>query len=63
MPECMLEALVINLEENGYVDYQRSYDKSSNYKIKINNLNFYGIMHVEENFDWIMQVENFFKYI
>ena len=48
MPAHMDEALVSNLEEDEYVDYERKGGRNSDYKINVDLPKFYGRMHIVE---------------
>ena len=50
-------------EEENTEDYDKRHGKSSEYKINIDIVDFYGGMHVKEFLDWILDVENFFQYM
>lgn len=49
----MREELDNDLEEKDVGDYDRRCKKSSEYKINVYIVDFYGGMHVEEFLDWI----------
>lgn len=51
MPLCTREELGSDSKEKKSVKIDRRSGKSSNYKIKVDILNFYGSMHVEEFLD------------
>ena len=51
MPLCTREELGSDSKEKQYVKRDRRHGKSSNYNIKVDILNFYGSMHVEEFLD------------
>lgn len=51
------EELDINLEEEDVEDYNRRCKKSSEYKINVDIIDFYGGMHVKEFLDWISDIK------
>lgn len=63
MPLCTREELGSDSKEKQYVKRDRRHGKSSNYNIKVDILNFYGSMHVEEFLDQILTVDNLFEYM